>query len=199
MKKALKPPKQMADQPALTLANTVYAAIFGNPNFSAPSPALTTLQGAITAYTASLAKAEYGSRDDRAQKNADKQNLLSILRDLCDYVNSVALGDVTILAGCGYRISKDPQPSVLGTPVLKVENGVSGQLIASSPAAAGAVAYKHQYTADAAAPSWSEILSTKAKCKINDLTPGTQYSVRIVAIGTNDQVTFSSVVTKMVA
>jgi hypothetical protein len=199
MKKALKPSTYMTDQPALTLANAVDAALNGNTNFPTPTPGLPTLQGSITTYTASLAKAEYGSRDDRAQKNADKDNLLSILRQLCDYVNSVAQGDITILAGCGYRLSKDPQPRVLGTPVLKVENGVSGQLIASSPAAEAAVAYKHQYTANPAALPWLEILSTKSKCKIDGLTPGQEYSVRMLAIGPHNQVTFSSVVTKMVA
>jgi hypothetical protein len=82
---------------------------------------------------------------------------------------------------------------------LKVQNGTSGQLIASSDAVEGAFAYKHQYSADSAATLWPEILSTKAKCKIEGLTPGVLYSVRMVAIGTHNQVTISDVVTKMVA
>lgn len=195
------PSYKMADQSALTLANEVEAALDGNTNFPTPPITLVTLQGAITAYTASLADSKYGSRDQRAQKDADKKNLISMLRQLCDYVNSVAQGDVTILAGSGYPLSKDRQPRVLGTPELKVENGISGQLIASSPSVKAAVAYKHKYTADAAAatPVWFEILSTKATCKIDGLIPGQAYSVQMEAIGTKNQVTVSSIVTKMVA
>jgi hypothetical protein len=199
MRKALLPSLEMADQPTLTLGNTVHAALTGNTNFPTPAPSLAMLQEAITNYTADLAAAQYGGRDEKAQKNAQKQNLLGILRQLCDYVNSIAQGDVTILAGCGYPLSKEPQPVILGTPELKVQNGASGQLIASSPAVEGAVAYKHKYTADPSSPSWPEILSTKASCKIIGLTPGQVYSVQMEAIGTNDQVTISDVVTKMVA
>jgi hypothetical protein len=199
MKKALLPSFQMADQPTLTLGNTTAAAVYGNADFTTPSPTQAVMQEAITNYTASLAAAKYGSRDDKAQKNADKQNLISLLRQLCDYVNSIAQGDVTILAGCGFPLSKSPQPVALGVPQAKVQNGTSGELILSTPAVEGAVAYKHQYSADPNAALWPEVVTSRATCKIASLQPGTVYSLRIVAIGTNDQVSSSDVVTKMVA
>jgi hypothetical protein len=199
MKKALMPSLQMADQPVLAMGNTVVAALTGNAYFTTPSPTLATVETAIGGYSASLAKAKYGSREDKAQKNADKQTLLGLLRDLGTYVNMIAKGDAVVLSTCGYQLSKDPQPVVLGTPDAKVENGVSGELISSTPAVDGAVSYTHQYTADPVAGSWSEISTSRATCKIDGLEPGKVYSLRIVAIGTNDQVTMSDVVTKMVA
>jgi hypothetical protein len=199
MKKALMPSFDTADQDALALANTVDAALTGNTDFPTPTPSLLTLQGAITTTTASLAKAKYGSRDDRAQKNADKKNLIGILRDLCNYVNSTAQGDITMLSGAGFPLSKDPQPRTLGTADAKVEAGASGQLILSTPGVTGAIAYKHQYTEDSTVALWPEITTTKATCKIDGLVPGKLYHMRIVSIGTKDQVTISNVVTKIVA
>ena len=87
---------------------------------------------------------------------------------------------------------------VLGTPVAKVVHGKnSGQLILSTSAVKGGIIYIHQYTTDPLAAMWSEITTSRATCKINNLVPGQMYSLRIVAIGTNGQVTISDVVTKM--
>jgi hypothetical protein len=199
MKKALKPSLDMADQPTLVRGNTVMVYLTGNSFYPIPKVPLATLQAALDTYTASLAKAEKGSNQDKAQKNADKATLLGLLREQCDYVNETAQGNLTALAGCGYDLSKDPQPSILGTADPKLANGVSGQLISSTPAVNGAIAYKHLYTADPSAPLWSEVLSSMANIKIDDLVPGTLIYGRIIAIGTKGQVTISDVVTKMVA
>lgn len=199
MKKALKPPLQMADQDALSLAMTVHDALTNNVNFPTPAPTMAQLQAAKDAYAASLAKAQYGNREDKAQKNADKAIVIDMLRQLCDYVNSIANGDDVMLATCGFPLSKNPQPVVLGTPQLSVTNGASGELISSTPAVYGAVAYKHQCTKDAAAPLWPEITTTKSVCKITNLVPGETYSLRIVAIGTSNQTTVSEIVIKVAA
>jgi hypothetical protein len=199
MKKALKSSFKTGDDAALTLGNSVITALTGNTHFTTPQPTIAALQTAVDAYTASLAKAKYGSREDKAQKNADKETLIGLLRDECDYINMVAKGDEVALATCGLPLSKDRQPKVLGTPEAKVEQAGSGKLVLSTPAVSGAVAYKHQYTADENAAIWQEVSTSKANCTIEGLTPGTVYSLRIVAIGTKDQVSVSDVVTKMAA
>lgn len=199
MKKALKPQFDLPDQPTLTLGGTVLTSLTGNNFFTTPVVPLPDLQTALSNYNIALSKAEYGSREDIAQKNAYKQTLIGLLRSECDYVNDIAKGDLVKLSTCGYPLSKDPQPVVLGTPQVKVENGAGGQLISSTPAVNGAVVYKHQYTTDPAAALWPEVTTTRATCKIDGLHPGTIYSFRIVAIGTNEQVTTSNVITKMAA
>lgn len=199
MKKALMPSYDMADQAVLALANTVYEALNGNTNFPTPTPGLVTLQGAITVYTPSLAAAKYGSRDQKAQKNADKKNLISILRDLCNYVNDTADGDVTMLASSGFALSKDPQPVILGTAVASVEAGAASELISSTPGVEGAIMYLHQYSTDPAAALWPQVITSRATCKIGGLVPGQLYYLRILSVGTNDQLTTSNVVTKIAA
>jgi hypothetical protein len=200
MKKALKPSFQMADDPALTLGNVVITALTGNAHIPSPQPTLVQLQAAWDDYNNSLAKARYGSRNDRSQKNADKEALITLLRAECDYVNMIANGDEVTLSSTGFALSKEREPQILGIPEAKVEAGEnSGELILSTPAVNGAVSYKHQYTADPNLAVWSEKTTSRATCPIGSLQPGTLYSLRIVAIGTNDQVTVSNVITKMAA
>jgi hypothetical protein len=199
MRTALVPSFRISDDQTLALGNTMLTALTGNSYFPTPSPGLATVQAARNAFSVSLSKAKYGGREDKAQKNADKKALIKLLRNLCNYINSIAQGNLVILSTCGCPLSKEPQPIVLGKPAAKAKNGASGELILFTPAVKGAVAYKHQYTTDTAAGMWPEILSTKAACKITDLQPGQEYSMRIVVIGTNNQVSFSDVVTKMVA
>lgn len=199
MKKALKPSIRVADDAALLLANAVIESLKNNTYFPSPTPGLVELQSAIDNYTASLARAKYGSRMDIAEKKADKHTLINMLGDECDYVNITAKGNLLMLSTCGFRISKDRAPKVLGTAIAKVERRENGGVILSTGAVNGAISYRHQYTTDPSAALWSEIVSTRATCKIDDLVPGTVYYFRIVAIGTKNQVTVSNVVNKMAA
>ena len=198
MRKALKPSFKLGDKETLVLSKAVKAALTDNDFFPTPSPDLVALQALITAYDTSLAEAEYGSRAQRGKKNADKKALITGLRDEVDYVNLVAKGDDEMLATCGFPLSKVPTPKVLGTPEVKVENGDSGELISLTPAVAGARARKHKYK-KSADTEWTEITTTKAKCKIDSLVIGTAYNFCIEAIGSKDQSTMSSVVTKVAA
>jgi hypothetical protein len=198
MKKALKPRFDISDETALTFANTVAEGLKNNAHFPSPQPGLPIVQAAQTAFKTSMSKAIYGGRDDKAQKNAHKKLLISLLHELCDYVNMTAQGNLVMLSTCGFPLSKDRQALVLGTPAVKVALGASGKAIVSTLAVKGAKAYKYQYTTDPTAAIWPEVVSSKSKCIIENLIPGTIYSMRIVAIGTNNQVTVSDVVTRMV-
>jgi hypothetical protein len=198
MKKALRPSFKMADEAVQKLGNAVKTALTNNDFFPTPSPTLAELQTLITAYSASLADAQYGSRAQRGKKNADKKALITALRDEADYVNMIAKGDVEMLSTTAFPLSKDRAPIALGTPVVKVENGVSGELISSTPACSGARMYKHKYK-KSADTEWKEIVTSKATCKIGGLAVGTSYNFCIDALGTKDQSTTSDVVTKVAA
>lgn len=199
MKKALMPSYKMSDKDAWNLCNNVLGNLPGNPFYPVPKVPVADIQTAQNTYTASLAKADKGSSTDKAQKNADKKVVIDLLRKECDYVNDTAQGDPIALANCGYPLSKTPQPSVLGTPVITVENGISGQLISSTPAANAALGYRHRYTTDPTQPVWPEVVCSKATCKIDGLVPGVLYHLQIVCFGTKGQETYSEVVTRMVA
>lgn len=198
MKHAILPNARLSDKAMLALSITVLEALTNNPFFVSPAPSLVTLQAAQNIYITSLAKAASGSSQEKAQKKADKKALLKLLRQLVAYVNQIANGNLTMLHSCGFSISKDRKPIILGTPVAKVVHGnQAGELILSTAALKGAMCYQYQYATDPSAEHWHRITTTRARCKITNLVPGQVYSLRIVAIGTNGQVTISEVITKM--
>jgi hypothetical protein len=200
MKKALKPSLEITDSALVMRANSVVNALFNNPYFPNPVPTIPVAQAANNTYCDSLALSHKGSMLQKAQKDADKQTLLSMLRDLCDYVNAEAKGDLVKLSTCGFPLSKDREPVKLGTALPKVILGnISGQATSITPRVTGAVTYRHQYTTDPSGEVWQEVSSTRAKCIFKNLVPGQVYHFRIIVIGTSNQVTTSAVITRMVA
>jgi hypothetical protein len=200
MKKALKPSLEITDGDLFILGNNVVGALLDNPYFQNPEPSIATAQAACNTYSGSLALSHTGSMQQRAQKDADKQILLSIMRELSDFVNDEAKGDLVKLATCGFPLSKDRKPVVLGMAEPKVMLcDASGEAMLSTPRVKGAFTYRHQYTKDPSVDVWPEVSSTKCKCKLKNLTPGQVYYFRILVIGTSDQVTVSAVIKRMVA
>lgn len=196
MNRAKLPPQNMSIEKTLTLTSTVIQSISGNPFYPTP-PSLAELQTGYNTLDTCAAKAKYGSRQDRAACRAAKTALIDLLRDMALYVNYTATTEEA-LASAGFPLSKPRTPSVLGVAVPSLANGdTSGVLTSATPRVTGAVSYKHQYTADAANGPWQEVVTSRSKAKLANLTPGTVYSSRIVAIGTGDQLTVSDVVSRM--
>ena len=200
MKKALKPSLEITDGGLIMLSNNVIGALIDNPYFQNPEPSIATAQAAFNTYSGSLALSHTGSMQQKAQKDADKHTLLSIMRQLSDFVNDKAEGDLVKLATCGFPLSKDRKPVVLGRAEPKVMlRDASGEAMLSTPRVKGALAYRHQYTKDPSADVWQEVNSTRCKCILKDLTPGQVYYFRIIVVGTSNQVTVSVVIKRMVA
>ena len=138
-----------------------------------------------------------------AQKNNSRQALVDIMHNVGYYVLYIAQGDRFIALKSGLTLSKEPAPVVIAKPSdLKVENSdQSGELLVSVKKVKGAAAYMHQYSKDPLLKeeSWMGMLCTATKCKIEGLTPGTTYYLRVGAVGGNDQVMFSDVGSRIAA
>ena len=197
MKKILTPSKNMTDDAALALGNAVYAGLDSSPYFGTIIPTLVALSEANSGYAAALGVATYGSRQQKAVKDQAKAALLNILRSQAADANVIAAGDPVKLATAGFPLSKDRQPSVLGTATPKAEYGDNpGEIVLSTPAVEGAVSYKHLYT-NLQTNLKKEVVCTAAKLKIVDLVPGNVYEMRIVCIGTSLKTSISEAITKM--
>jgi hypothetical protein len=200
MKKALKPSLEITDKELFSRSNNVVNSLLDNPYFPNPTPSIPVAQAACQTYSDSLAVSYTGSMQQKAQKDADKQILLSMVRELSDYVNAEAKGDLVKLATCGFQLSKDCEPVKLGTALPRVVLGrFSGEVIFMTPRVTGAVTYRHQYTTDSSGEVWQEVSSTRAKCILKNLVPGQVYRFRIIVIGTSNQITTSAIITRMVA
>jgi hypothetical protein len=114
-----------------------------------------------------------------------------------------ANGDRQIALQSGIPLAKEPAPIVITKPAgLKVNYGNQpGILLVSVKNVKGARAYLHQYSTDPLHKdeSWTSMNCTTARCKIDGLTSGTKYFLRVGAIGARDQVLFSDVLSKMAA
>jgi hypothetical protein len=134
------------------------------------------------------------------QKNISKFNLLIMLSQLADYVIATTSDSASLLRS-GFELNKLPQPIGMQEPTgLKLTDGVnSGELTLKFKAVKGASSYLFQYTPDAtlAEGSWITIPATTTYYTFKSLSKGTAYYVRAVAVGGNQQVTYSEVVNRI--
>lgn len=178
-----------------TKAGAILQSMTGNPHFPSPIPTLAELQTALSNYSAALVNAADLGRLNVATKNECRQVLELLLGQLALYVMYIANGNAVILTSSGYSLAKEPEPVPLENPgSITLSNGItSGQLVASVKAVTGAKSYLHQITPDPVSPTsqWVSSASSSRKKVYNNLQPGQKYWVRIVAVGTEEQLAYS--------
>lgn len=183
--------------------HTIISSLTGNAFFPTPVPSLTVIETAADDYSTALVNAGTGNRADIAVKNACREVLTNHLVDLARYLNFIAANQPEKLLTTGFDVSKEPAPVVITRPQnLKVVQGVgTGELLVSVKAVKGAVAYLHEYSTDASlAPgSWVSAPGSSSKMLLSNLVPGTLYYCRVGAVGRNDQLLYSDVVSRIAA
>jgi hypothetical protein len=185
-------------------ANQILTAMTGNTNFEDPTPALSTLEDAITAYENALNDCRDGDRLKVAIKNQKRDDLIEILHLLADYVLFKSAGDSVIAISSGFSIGKTyaPAPPITKPGNLRVLQGDNpGVLVSKVARVKGASSYMHEYATDAqmAQGNWQKIGCSRSSCMLVDLTPGTKYNVRVAAIGPKDQLVYSDIVARVAA
>lgn len=181
-------------------AQMILQCMTNNANFPTPSPDLTTLGEAITAYAAALANPL--SQANTALKNQLRAALTALLNQLALYVEINGNNDETVLLSSGFSLRKPKQPvgilpqasNFKATPLHNCMIKLSNQKID------GADSYCYDYTPVPVteASTWTSINSTKASTLISNLTSGSQYAFRVSGIGSNPTVVYSNVITSYV-
>ena len=77
---------KLADANLVTKTDAIVAGMTGNANYPAPTPAIATVQTAAAAFQDALVAAADGGKVKTAQKNAAREVLLGLLRNLALYV-----------------------------------------------------------------------------------------------------------------
>jgi hypothetical protein len=125
---------------------TIIASMTGNANFPTPSPTLTVITTALSAFTVALADAANGGVEKTEIKNAKRAELVSLLRQLSSYVFATANGDMTKLLSSGFpaqRTTRSPiGPLPAPTTPFLSRGSVTGSLSASTPPINGASIYR---------------------------------------------------------
>jgi hypothetical protein len=189
--------RRFGDAALLVLAQGNLAALTGNPFFPAlTNPTLAEYQTGITAYGTSLSAAQDRGKNNVAAKNARREELINLMVKLALACMQAADGNEEALISTNLPLTRPrgPQQPLGIAVILKVEVGEnSGELHVSIAALSGARTLVYQCTQDplTADSEWISLNSTRAKETLTGLETGKRYWIRVVAYGTNNQMTVS--------
>lgn len=180
-------------------AQVIITGMTGNANFTtpAPTPAITAITTAKTAFDVAVVAAQSGDKLKIATKNEKRQALILLLTQLAHYVEMVANGNRTMMMSSGFDLSRSRSAVVLGMVLnfTLVEGAQAGQLLSCCDSVEGAVSYVHQYTT--AEPTeqtvWHSEPDSSCEHTFMRLESGRRYWCRIVAVGSHSQSVASSV------
>lgn len=178
------------------------SAITGSSSFPTPDPSIATMTTALNEFDAACTAAANRDTQKIQEREAKREALINLMYLLQAYIAYAAKGDIVVAESSFFKFLKGRKPSVpLSAPAnLMVTNSTqTGTMYVSVDAVQGARAYIHQYTTDPTLKeeSWVSMTCTKSKCTIDGLTPGTVYYWRVAAVGSKDQIMYSSVTSRM--
>jgi hypothetical protein len=169
---------------AVGVANglTNNAATFASPPIT--PAALTTAQ---KAFEAAAAATDGGGVAQTAARDAAREVLIGLLRQIALYVQQKAQGDQTTILAAGFQVADighHPQSSLVKAVILQIKNEVSGQLLIRLQPEHNAIAYEGQMSTDGG-KTWQPAgtFPQARRIVVEGLTPGTNYTFRFRALG----------------
>lgn len=201
IRKVVKSFKRLSDANLLAFGNNVTVSMAAAIDiFPTPIPSLESISDALGEFEELIQTASGRDKVQVQLKNQSRFNLLMMLSQLADYVNSITT-EAAQLVQSGFELNKVPTPVTLEAPTRMVllDGPNNGELILKFRRAKGALSYLHQYTTDALLPEdgWVSIPSSTTTYTFKGLTRGTTYYVRSVAVGSNQQTVNSIVVNRV--
>ena len=179
--------------PDHTLEETAQAVIqnlYGNPAYPSPPVTQAALQAALDAFTAAIATAIQGGPADTADKNSKRDILVGLLRQLAGYVQANCGNSLATLLSSGFdAVSTSRAQTARTAPsITDIMNGNSGQLLPRITHVANSRCYEVRYAAigpNGAPGPWQSggLFTSSRAITINGLTPGTNYSFQVRAVG----------------
>jgi hypothetical protein len=167
--------------PALvTFVQSVVTAMTGNPSFPSPVPTLAVVAAALAALHAAESAALARTKGAVADRDDKQAALVTLLKQLLAYVQSVADANVetgaTVIQSAGVAVKKTP---VQKPRVFVAEQGAisgSAKLVAAS--AGRRASYEWQYSLDGGKTWVIAPASLQAKTTVVGLTPGATVEFR---------------------
>jgi hypothetical protein len=179
----------------------VIQKMVGNSNFSTPNPPLATITTLVNDYEQLAGEAEDGGSFDKAERDSKAQELISAMHVLSAYVLMTANGSALVVESSGLKLSKtpSPSPSIEKPAGLQLTDGVNiGELLLKFTKVKGSKSYMYQISLDPTDPAkWVTYYGTIRQNLFTGLESGKKYYVRVVAVGTDSQVVYSDVVSRI--
>ncbi len=155
------------------------------PNLPITIAAFSALQAA---YQDAMSAATIGGHKDSVAFVDARDNLVSAMRQIASYIQSLNLTEAQVLtSGFDVIVWSRSKITIIAGIITSLDNSYSGQLGVNLQALAGAKAYHVQYCTGTGAWVDAGIWPNTKGIVILNLTPGTVYSVRVRGIGGSDQ------------
>ena len=172
-------------------------------NFKDPNPEIAVLLESIHQYSDALTAAGNGDRLLIAHKNKCRKELEALLRELAAFVTMVAKGDREILISSGFDLVKEaePKPAVTAPTNIAVSSGNNpGEVVIKATGARHVKHYRYEYTVGPLTETsvWTGKQNSKGKSLFQGLKPATEHFFRAAALGKDDSVAYSKVVSYIV-
>jgi len=192
---------QSKDADLIVASERIVVGMTGNAAYPTPNPTLADLIAARNSYIAAV-NAAMDSHLGVVVRRQQRAAFTAMLRDLAHYVQVASGGDLAILLSSGFTAQKQKKPvGPLPAPAnMRLKRGkTSGLLIARCDKLLQAGAYEWRYANVATPTVWVNLESTfAAHVAIEGLTPGTQYTTQVRALGTAGPSDWSDTATLMV-
>lgn len=202
MKKTIVNYAELRDAELLAFGRSIYPAMNGNVNFPNPLPEMPEFLLALDAYDDALTAAKTGNHNAVAIKTAGKLNIVTMLRNIATYVNSVCNGNPVMLASSGFKLAKDREPVYIGQPIITaVLQGLNaGSMMIKVQTDKGTISLLYQAAPDPIneQTEWVTVADTRGKFEFTGLEEGKKYWFRVAAIGSNGQTVYSTEVAQFV-
>ncbi len=184
----------------IAFIRNIIVEMTGNAQYPTPSPTLAALTTSVNAFETAVHEAMGGAKLAIMTRDAARQDLLTLTRQLAAYVQCHCNEDIVALTSSGFDAVKAPSPSVLpaipGNQQLAI-TGTSGEMMLKFDRVLNANNYSVQTATSANGPWQDWGLSTTVRVTIASLTPGTVYWARACANGSQGSSDFGGPATGM--
>ena len=186
-------------------SNNVVTNMTGNENFATPNPSLADVTAAATSVTTANNDVEtLKAQLQNKQVILDQkiETLVSLMTSLGTYVDNISDGNEAIITSAGMDVVKDRTSATLPSKVTSLIASVSdnaGEISLKWDKDSMAKSYIIEIAEDATTLSWqTNMVSTKIRATIKDLTSAVKYHIRVAAVGSVGQGSWSDTVSKVV-
>lgn len=170
----------------IMFVRNVIAMMTGNTSFPTPSPTLPVVKTAVDDLEVKAQAALNGGKVEYAARRAAEATVLSLTRQLGNYVESTANGDLETLISSGFEAVRAPSPSVIpAVPASATldHTDQSGELLLRFVGDYNVRNFSIEYGESASGPWTDNGLSTSTRVTLDGLTPGKTYWARACANG----------------
>lgn len=181
----------------------VTSKLADNKNFPEVEPMLPPIRETAEKFQQAMTDSFLGDTLQILIKNDLKEKLISLLRELGEWVEKQSKGVDVVLITSGFPMAKQRRGVELQIPDdFRILPGKkNGEIIMQVKRVPGAKAYMYQYTRDPLTheSQWETINSTQRKLVISNLPLGVKYLFRMAAIGPRNQIVFTQILNRYIA